>query len=155
MESELSKLVTSVETDFDWHGRPHFPVRIGLPASMHQVRILQFDTVPALSCELPEDENEVGASYVDWSELLERCEQLYFQLQGQEGANKPLEVRRLLGVLYRYWAQKAEREVADRTRSKLTRPGVRGLLPNHASPRLSSVFQCTSVSPQSRRVLRG
>ena len=115
VESELSKLVTSVETDFDWHGRPHFPVRIGLPASMHQVRILQFDTVPALSCELPEEECEVGASYVDWSELLERSEQLYFQLQGQAGGNKPLGVRRLLGVLYRYWAQQAEREVADRT----------------------------------------
>eukprot|EP00959_Pyramimonas_sp_CCMP1952_P022311 469630-Pyramimonas_sp.AAC.1 len=54
------------------------PVRIGRPASMNQVRILQFDAAPALPRELPDEESETGDSHVALTGLL----------QGQSGAHK-------------------------------------------------------------------
>eukprot|EP00959_Pyramimonas_sp_CCMP1952_P335924 7034035-Pyramimonas_sp.AAC.1 len=85
LEAELAMLATSVSADFDWRAGPHLPVKMGLPAGAHLVRILQFDTVPALPCQLSEEGNNVGASQVDRTEMLDRSGQLSSSFKARQG----------------------------------------------------------------------
>ena len=114
--------------------------------------MLQFETLPALPRELPEEPGEIR---FDWDELLGRAEPEFFDIQAQAGHAKAPRLRCALGVLYWKLAIQAEIEFAVRASSKLVRPGVRGLLPR---PRILPLLQNIPInkfSLRSHRALHG